>query len=85
MIEVFVPLYRLLKIGVDVRSFQRIENGMDYLIEKGEILSAALMDRCRCREAFIVLRKMSSHSFLHEVSVMQKFEGFEGIAPVCMK
>lgn len=58
LVAAFIPLYCSVTIGIDIRPLQKIEDELDFEIEKGDILSMAIQEKTRSREVIIPVKKI---------------------------
>jgi hypothetical protein len=84
-LELAVPAYRSVVIGLDVRPLLTVEDGFDYRIEKADILSLAIQNRACSKQATIINRNVRNNLFMNEIAILEKFQLFQGIPVVCDK
>ncbi len=81
-VAAFVPGFRLVKIGIDVRSKYKIEEGNTYRIDAADILSPSAKELAYSNTATILFRRTQPALFLNEVAMLHKFQNNEGIPRV---
>jgi hypothetical protein len=72
------------KIGLDVRSKFKIEEGYSYQIDAADILSPSVKKLAFSNTAIILLRRSRPGLFMNEVAMLYKFQNNEGIPLVCI-
>jgi hypothetical protein len=78
-VDAFVPAFRSVKIGIDVRSKCKIEEGNSYQLDAADILSPSVKELAISNTAIILLRRTQLALFLNEVAMLYKFQNNEGI------
>jgi hypothetical protein len=78
-VDAFVPAFRSVKIGLDVRSKFKIEEGYSYQIDAADILSPSVKELAISNTAIILLRRSRPALFMNEVAMLHKFQNNEGI------
>jgi hypothetical protein len=67
------------KIGIDVRSAFRIEEGNSYQLDSADILSPSVKEIAFSNMAIIMFRRIHPSLFLNEVAMLHRFQNSEGI------
>jgi hypothetical protein len=78
-VAAFVPGFRLVKIGIDVRSRYKIEEGNSYQIDAADILSPLVKELAFSNTATIRFCRTKPALFLNEVAMLHQFQNQEGI------